>query len=99
MDAIKIFVSRNLDGTTFTILPSTLQQIKKEFPGSAPTLKIWRSNNPDQEQSIALNPTILHWVINALLGLPETIKSEQLPKVEWFDSNVGKWVESVAENG
>lgn len=99
MDAIKIFVSRNLDGTTFTILPSTLQQIKKEFPEAAPTLKIWRSNSPEQENISNINPSILHWVINALLGLPESVNSDLLPKVEWYDSNVGKWVESVVENG
>jgi len=89
MKAIKINVNKQMDGYTFSILPSVRDLIKKSLPGAMPanSISVGYDLKTDFETYIG---KLERLVFPALLGVNNDDEIKEFEVIEFIDSKSGK---------
>jgi hypothetical protein len=88
MTSFKIYVSKQLDGYSFNLLPSVKESIKKKFPNANPANNIFVSYDLKSDFSIYYEK-LETYIFPALLGLNENNDLDEIDKLEFVDSSTG----------
>ncbi len=88
MNAIRIMVNREMDGFTFSILPSVRDFIKKLFPGSHPASRIFIGYDMQSGFDV-LQSGIEKQIYPTLLGVDKDRLKKQVDKIEFINSDTG----------
>jgi hypothetical protein len=88
MTSFKIYVSKQLDGYSFTLLPSVKESILKKFPDANPANNIFVTYDLKNDYSIQYGK-LERYIFPALLGLNVNDDLEEIDKLEFVDSLTG----------
>ncbi|MBP8824247.1 MAG: hypothetical protein KBH07_11435 [Flavobacteriales bacterium] len=89
MTAIQINVSRNMDGVTYSLLPSIRKMIKKMFPSSQPANRVFVAYDLKNGLEKTYVEPLQH-IYPALIGVSDVELGKKLDSVEFVDSETGK---------
>lgn len=88
MDAIKIRVSKQMDGYTFSIGPSIRDAIKSLIPDSYPANRIFVGYDMKIDFENYLG-RLENYIYPALLGVDDENQLSKLGKIEFIDTQTG----------
>lgn len=89
MEPIRIHVNKQMDGYTFSLLPSMRERIKKEFPNSNPANNIFIAYDTKSDFELYVG-TLENYIYPALLGIDNKMDLEKIKQIEYFNSQTGK---------
>lgn len=93
MNAIRIIVYKEMDGFTFSILPSVRDFIKNLFPGSHPANRVFIGYDMTSGFDI-LQSGIEKQIYPTLLGVDKEQLKKQIDKIEFINYQTGN-IENV----
>ena len=88
MNAVRITVNREMDGFTFSILPSVRDFIYKLFPGSHPASRIFIVYDMKSVFDL-LQSGIEKQIYPTLIGVDNEQLNKQVDKIDFVNSNTG----------
>lgn len=94
MDAIKIRVSKQMDGYTFSIAPSIRDSIRNLFPNAYPAESIFVGYNIRTDFENYLGK-LENYIYPALLGVDDETQLMKLGKIEFIDTQTGNVINKI----
>jgi hypothetical protein len=96
MEAVKINVNKQIDGYTFSILPSTRQLIKKWFPNSNPANNIFVAYDTQSNFGI-YNGKLENYIYPALFGIEnQDDLHNKIDKVLFVDTQTNEILRTIS---
>lgn len=94
MDTIKIGVSKQMDGLTFSILPSARDLVKHLIPGAYPANNIFVAYDTKSNFDLYY-VTLEKWIMPALLGVSTREDLNKIYKIEFVDTQTGQTLHQI----
>jgi hypothetical protein len=94
MIEIKIRVSKNMDGYTFSIGPSIREFIRQHFPNAQPANKIFVNYEVNANIGTHIG-TLEDYIFPALLGINNKKDLKEIGRIDFIDTQTDKILRSV----
>lgn len=95
MNTIQVGVTPQMDGFTFSLMPSARMHIKRLLPHARPVNTIFVAYDTKSDFELYLS-TLEKWILPALLGIGKSEDLSKIPTVEFIDTLTGKVLLQIA---
>ena len=95
MASIKIRVNKQIDGFTFSTLPSMRDTIRKQWPGAYPANNIFVGYDTNCGSNIDINK-LERYLYPALLGINDTTDLKSNFEIEFIDTQTEQIIHKIS---
>lgn len=94
-NVIKIGVTKQMDGVTFSIMPQARSLIKHLVPHARPVNTVFVAYDTKSNFEVYLG-TLEKWILPALLGIGTSNDLNHIALVEFIDTSTGQSIHQIA---